>query len=152
MKWKTRNSAVGRGLALLTVQLGFLGVLPSEWILHHKKNQEGFVSIKDILEYISQIDHVFCPSMSVISGYKFKRNSGKRKWMVVQKRGKGVRDVALQKLGRREGFAQKKWGVKSCQSLERLTLQAQQSENKHKHGDLCIPSLWHQVNYVGCKE
>ncbi|RMC15275.1 hypothetical protein DUI87_07463 [Hirundo rustica rustica] len=31
----------------------------------------------------------------VISGYKFKRNSGKRKWMVVQKRGKGMFTVQL---------------------------------------------------------
>lgn len=52
-------------MALPNSALRASGSLPSRWILHHKKNQKVFVSINDVLEYISQIDHVFCPSMSV---------------------------------------------------------------------------------------
>lgn len=65
MKWKNGNSAAGREVALPNSAVRVSRSLPSRRILHHKKNQEAFVSINGVLEYGSQIDHVFCPSMSV---------------------------------------------------------------------------------------
>lgn len=65
MKWETINSAVGKEVALPDTAVKVSRSLPSRWILHHKKNQKVFVSINDILEYISQIAHVFHPSMPV---------------------------------------------------------------------------------------
>jgi len=45
---------------------------------------------------------LLCLYVNSISGYIFKRNSGKRKWVVVQRRGKGVKDVAVRKAGKEE--------------------------------------------------
>lgn len=65
VKWETRNSAVGREMALPDSAVRVSRNLPSRWILHHKKNQGVFVSINDVFEYASQIDPIFWPSMSV---------------------------------------------------------------------------------------
>lgn len=78
VKWETRTRGAGRGVMLLDSAFRVSRSLPSMWILNYKKNQKVFVSINSAFEYISQIDHFFCASMSMVfSGDK--RYSGKRK-------------------------------------------------------------------------